>query len=240
MGSLVCFAALCWRPCRSSGLAPASHYPAHSAACGAVYAGCPPRGSPLDVLLRATPSTAEQTACAVTRFCCSHRGLQSAALWSTHRRRRYLPAKLPYIRLRAAGVRTATAQDVVGLAASSSPTVSICLSARQAATAVARMACTVVLVAASGWAAVPPVHRGRQRRQQQQGPLHRRRRHHRHHRRRHGRPRRRHPHPHLRRVRSVLTARDGTTVARHTRISTWMASSKTSPEAPRRQAATTQ
>ena len=163
MGSLACFAASCWRACRSSGLAPARRYQTGSAACAAVYASCPPRGSPPDVLLGAMPSAAEQRACAVTRFCCSHRGLQSAALWSTHRRRRYLPAKLPYIRLRAAGVRTATAQDVVGLAASSSPTVSICLSARQAATAVARMACTVVLVAASGWAAVQPVRRGRTR-----------------------------------------------------------------------------
>ena len=75
-----------------------------------------------------------------------------------------MPAKLPYLRIRAARVRTATAQDVVGLAASSSPTVSLCLSARQAATAERRMACTVVLVAASGWAAVQPVRRGRRRR----------------------------------------------------------------------------
>ena len=78
VGSLACFAASCWRACRSSGLAPARHYQTGSAACGAVCARCSPRGSPPGVLLGAMPSVAEQTACAVTRFCCSHHGSQSA------------------------------------------------------------------------------------------------------------------------------------------------------------------
>ena len=79
---------------------------------------------------------------------------------SALRRALYLPAKPPHLRPRVARVRTATAQGVVGLAASSSKTVSRVMSARQPATAGVRMACTVRMGAASGWAAVPPVRRG--------------------------------------------------------------------------------
>ena len=57
-------------------------------------------------------------------------------------------------------MRTATVQDVIGLATSSSSTVNLSLSARQAATAVGRMACSI---ATSGRAAVQPVRRGRTR-----------------------------------------------------------------------------
>ena len=55
MGSLASLAVLCWRSCRSSGLAPARHYQAGSVACGA---GCATvRGARL-VAFHRTHSTA--------------------------------------------------------------------------------------------------------------------------------------------------------------------------------------